>query len=178
MSSWIRSWNSKNNSHTDNRNECMERKVLTDVSTPAPAENRPKKGRQGNQFRTVMILLLCTVLACSSGTAAALTAGQPVPVQAAVFSGWKKVSGNWFYYTSGIVRTGWVKINGRTYYVDAITGRKSGFATIDGRKYYFDSNGAMTTGWQTINGYKYYMGDNGQIRKGFQTIGGKKYCRP
>ena len=153
----------------------MERKVLTDVSTPAPAENRPKKGRQGNRFRTVMILLLCTVLACSSGTAAALTAGQPVPVQAAVFSGWKKVSGNWFYYTSGIVRTGWVKINGRTYYVDAITGRKSGFATIDGRKYYFDSNGAMTTGWQTINGYKYYMGGNGQIRKGFQTIGGKIY---
>ena len=175
MSSWIRSWNSKNNRHTDNRNECMERKVLIDVSTPAPAENRPKKGRQGNRFRTVMILLLCTVLACSSGTAAALTAGQPVPVQAAAFSGWKKVSGNWFYYTSGIVRTGWVKINGRTYYVDAITGRKSGFATIDGRKYYFDSNGAMTTGWQTINGYKYYMGGNGQIRKGFQTIGGKIY---
>ena len=175
MSSWISSWNSKNNSHTDNRNECMERKVLTDVSTPAPAENRPKKGRQGNRFRTVMILLLCTVLACSSGTAAALTAGQPVPVQAIAFSGWKKISGNWFYYTSGIVRTGWVKINGRTYYVDAITGRKSGFATIDGRKYYFDSNGAMTTGWQTINGYKYYMGGNGQIRKGFQTIGGKIY---
>ena len=79
--------------------------------------------------------------------AAALTAGQPVPVQAIAFSGWKK----------------------------AITGRKSGFATIDGRKYYFDSSGAMTTGWQTINGYKYYMGGNGQIRKGFQTIGGKKY---
>ena len=175
MSSWISSWNSKNNSHTDNRNECMERKVLTDVSTPAPAENRPKKGRQGNRFRTVMILLLCTVLACSSGTAAALTAGQPVPVQAIAFSGWKKISGNWFYYTSGKVRTGWVKINGRTYYIDAITGRKSGFATIDGRKYYFDSSGAMTTGWQTINGYKYYMGGNGQIRKGFQTIGGKKY---
>ena len=175
MSSWIRSWNSKNNRHTDNRNECMERKVLTDVSTPAPAENRPKKGRQGNRFRTVMILLLCTVLACSSGTAAALTAGQPVPVQAIAFSGWKKISGNWFYYTSGKVRTGWVKINGRTYYVDAITGRKSGFATIDGRKYYFDSNGVMTTGWQTINGYKYYMGGNGQIRKGFQTIGGKNY---
>ena len=175
MSSWISSWNSKNNSHTDNRNECMERKVLTDVSTPAPAENRPKKGRQGNRFRTVMILLLCTVLACSSGTAAALTAGQPVPVQAIAFSGWKKISGNWFYYTSGKVRTGWVKIDGRTYYVDAITGRKSGFATIDGRKYYFDSSGAMTTGWQTINGYKYYMGGNGQIRKGFQTIGGKKY---
>ena len=175
MSSWISSWNSKNNSHTDNRNECMERKVLTDVSTPAPAENRQKKGRQGNRFRTVMILLLCTVLACSSGTAAALTAGQPVPVQAIAFSGWKKISGNWFYYTSGKVRTGWVKINGRTYYIDAITGRKSGFATIDGRKYYFDSSGAMTTGWQTINGYKYYMGGNGQIRKGFQTIGGKKY---
>ncbi len=175
MSSWISSWNSKNNSHTDNRNECMERKVLTDVSTPAPAENRPKKGRQGNRFRTVMILLLCTVLACSSGTAAALTAGQPVPVQAIAFSGWKKISGNWFYYTSGKVRTGWVKIDGRTYYVDAITGRKSGFATIDGRKYYFDSSGAMTTGWQTINGYKYYMGGNGQIRKGFQTIGGKIY---
>ena len=175
MSSWINSWNSKNNSHTDNRNECMERKVHTDVSTPVPAENRPKKGRQGNRFRTVMILLLCTVLACSSGTAAALTAGQPVPVQAIAFSGWKKISGNWFYYTSGKVRTGWVKIDGRTYYVDAITGRKSGFATIDGRKYYFDSSGAMTTGWQTINGYKYYMGGNGQIRKGFQTIGGKKY---
>ena len=175
MSSWISSWNSKNNSHTDNRNECMERKVLTDVSTPAPAENRQKKGLQGNRFRTVMILLLCTVLACSSGTAAALTAGQPVPVQAIAFSGWKKISGNWFYYTSGKVRTGWVKIDGRTYYVDAITGRKSGFATIDGRKYYFDSSGAMTTGWQTINGYKYYMGGNGQIRKGFQTIGGKKY---
>ena len=175
MSSWISSWNSKNNSHTDNRNECMERKVLTDVSTPAPAENRQKKGRQGNRFRTVMILLLCTVLACSSGMAAALTAGQPVPVQAIAFSGWKKISGNWFYYTSGKVRTGWVKINGRTYYIDAITGRKSGFATIDGRKYYFDSSGAMTTGWQTINGYKYYMGGNGQIRKGFQTIGGKIY---
>ena len=96
MSSWISSWNSKNNSHTDNRNECMERKVLTDVSTPAPAENRPKKGRQGNRFRTVMILLLCTVLACSSGTAAALTAGQPVPVQAIAFSGWKKISGKIF----------------------------------------------------------------------------------
>ena len=122
-----------------------------------------------------MILLLCTVLACSAGAAAALSAGQPAVVQAAAFSGWKKVSGKWFYYTSGKVRTGWVKVGGKTYYVDARKGRRTGFASIAGKKYYFDKNGVMTTGWQTINGYKYYMGGNGQIRRGFQTIGGKKY---
>ena len=136
---------------------------------------RPEKPPYRNLFRTVMILLLCTVLACSAGAAAALSAGQPAVVQAAAFSGWKKVSGKWFYYTSGKVRTGWVKVGGKTYYVDARKGRRTGFASIAGKKYYFDKNGVMTTGWQTINGYKYYMGGNGQIRTGFQTIGGKNY---
>ena len=136
---------------------------------------RPEKAPYRNLFRTVMILLLCIVLACSAGAAAALSAGQPAVVQAAAFSGWKKVSGKWFYYTSGKVRTGWVKVGGKTYYVDARKGRRTGFAFIAGKKYYFDKNGVMTTGWQTINGYKYYMGGNGQIRRGFQTIGGKKY---
>ena len=126
-------------------------------------------------LKRAAVIVLCVLMTFSASVSLSLTAMEPVTAEAAAFTGWKNVSGKWFYYAKGSKKTGWVTVEGKVYYIDAKAGRKTGFATISKKKYYFSKSGVMATGWQTINGYKYYMGGNGVIRTGWQTISGKKY---
>ena len=142
-----------------------------------PDSNTKKRKRQARKIflKKGAVIILCLLMVFSASISLSFTVMEPAVTEAAAFTGWKNVSGKWFYYAKGNKKTGWVTIDGKVYYIDAKAGRKTGFATISKNKYYFSKSGVMTTGWQTINGYKYYMGSNGIIRTGWQTISGKKY---
>ena len=136
---------------------------------------KSKRRTYRSSLKRAAVIVLCVLMTFSASVSLSLTAMEPVTAEAAAFTGWKNVSGKWFYYAKGSKKTGWVTVEGKVYYIDAKAGRKTGFATISKKKYYFSKSGVMATGWQTINGYKYYMGGNGVIRNGWQTISGKKY---
>ena len=142
-----------------------------------PDSNTKKRKRQARKIflKKGAVIILCLLMVFSASISLSFTVMEPAVTEAAAFTGWKNVSGKWFYYAKGNKKTGWVTIDGKVYYIDAKAGRKTGFATISKNKYYFSKSGVMTTGWQTINGYKYYMGSNGIIRTGWQTISGKQY---
>ena len=114
--------------------------------------------------------------------------------------GWKRLSGSydgesWDYWvyindSSGKLVTGWKKISGVWYYFGSVNARMyaNGIYTIDKKAYYFASSGAMQTGWikgsytwTTVDGRKitdtvwYYADGTGALQTGWQTIGGKKY---
>ena len=148
------------------RNDLMGLEIITTKS---------KRRTYRSILKRAAVIVLCVLMTFSASVSLSLTAMEPVTAEAAAFTGWKNVSGKWFYYAKGSKKTGWVTVEGKVYYIDAKAGRKTGFATISKKKYYFSKSGVMATGWQTINGYKYYMGGNGVIRTGWQTISGKKY---
>ncbi len=58
-------------------------------------------------------------------------------------NGWKKVSGNWYYYKNGNAQTGWQKVNGSWYYLNG--------------------SGKMLTGWQKVGGKWYYLYSSGKM---------------
>ena len=114
--------------------------------------------------------------------------------------GWKRLSGSydgesWDYWvyindSSGKLVTGWKKISGVWYYFGSVNARMyaNGIYTIDKKAYYFASSGAMQTGWikgsytwTTVDGRRitdtvwYYADGTGALQTGWQTIGGKKY---
>ena len=157
------------------RNDLMGLEIITTKS---------KRRTYRSILKRAAVIVLCVLMTFSASVSLSLTAMEPVTAEAAAFTGWKNVSGKWFYYAKGSKKTGWVTVEGKVYYIDAKAGRKTGFATISKKKYYFSKSGVMATGWQTINGYKYYMGGNGVIRKGhysntlatkFFSVGGKTY---
>ena len=88
-------------------------------------------------------------------------------------TGWKKISGNWYYFDdySAIMYSGdGYEINGKVYLFEG-SGKltaKTGWVSMnislwDGSThkywYYVAKGGICKTGWQTINGVKYYFGD-------------------
>lgn len=98
---------------------------------------------------------------------------------------------DWYYLDadSNLV-TGWKKISGSWYYFDSHSGRmyKDGSYMVDGKYYFFGESGAMGTGWcRQITKYTdsdgkeqtrttwYYADSSGVLRSGWQTIGGKRY---
>lgn len=71
-------------------------------------------------------------------------------------SGWKKVSGTYYYMNSnGTLKTGWMRLKGKRYYLNKKTG-------------------ARTTGWQYIGKYKYYFDKKGKLVQDVSSKIGKQ----
>lgn len=83
-------------------------------------------------------------------------------VKDASASGWVKLNGNYYYFSSGKMVTGWKKISGKKYYFNEEGVRQKGWLTLNGKTYYL-KKGVMLTGWQTISGKKYYFKTNGRM---------------
>ena len=109
-----------------------------------------------------------------------------------------------FYYKSGKIVTGWKKISGKWYYFDKKFGIAATYATKIGKKYYlfsesgvlakkgwheemiaFDeyayyyvkSDGSVTTGWKKIKGKWYWFNKYGEMAANCKKKIGKKYYR-
>nr|WP_223592736.1 excalibur calcium-binding domain-containing protein [Neobacillus bataviensis] len=60
--------------------------------------------------------------------------------KATTSTGWKTVSGKWYYYS------GWLSYNGSWYYLDSTSVIKTGWLLSAGKWYYLDASGVMKTG--------------------------------
>lgn len=89
-------------------------------------------------------------------------------------TGWKQVSGKWYYYTAAGKHTGWLSYDGSWYYMDSYGVMKTGWASIGGKWYYFTSNGMMKTGWLQSGSKWYYLSSNGMVT-GWKSVSGKWY---
>ena len=59
-------------------------------------------------------------------------------------TGWKKVSGSWYYLNEdGQMATGWKKVSGSWYYLN--------------------EDGQMVTGWKKVSGSWYYLNEDGRM---------------
>ena len=112
--------------------------------------------------------------------------------------GWKKISGNWYYFedhigmmhkggwdyigtnyyyfeSNGVAATGWKKINNKWYHFTSGAVMDTGWKKIDNVWYYFGGTGAMVTGWQPYQGNWYYLNTNGSMAVGWKKINNKWY---
>ncbi|MBE6017651.1 MAG: N-acetylmuramoyl-L-alanine amidase family protein [Lachnospiraceae bacterium] len=94
----------------------------------------------------------------------------------------KATETTWYYTDSnGALQYGWKKLSGNWYYFDPDTGEMAtGFFWIDGADYYFNASGVMQTGWIKSNemtGYTewYYANSKGVLQDGWQKISNKWY---
>jgi hypothetical protein len=97
-------------------------------------------------------------------------------------SGWKKVSDKWYYFgaaNDGAMKTGWQNINGTWYHFGAAGDgvMKTGWQNINGKWYHFGAagDGKMKTGWLKDKNKWYYFGSGGTMVTGTHKISGKKY---
>ena len=91
-------------------------------------------------------------------------------------TGWKKISGVWFYFDlRGIMATGWKLVDCEWYYFENSGHLTTGWQKIGGSWYFFGSDGAMRTGWVQSGNNWYYMQSSGIMATGWQKIGGKYY---
>lgn len=113
------------------------------------------------------------------------------------FTGWKQISGKWYYSSGTALASGWKSISGSKYYFNQTTkAMMTGVIKVSGKYYYLNSSGAQRTGWQKSGSYWYYFGgsggsacigwkkigstwyyfkSNGRMATGTLTIDGKKY---
>jgi len=104
------------------------------------------------------------------------TAGTDTQILATKVTGWKSISGKWYYYgTDGVKCTGWRYISGKWYYFGADGVMQTGWKKIGGKWYYLAGSGAMQTDWKKIGGKWYYFNSSGVMQTGWQKISGKWY---
>ena len=82
-------------------------------------------------------------------------------------TGWRKQSGNWYYYLNGVKQTGWVYEGGAWYYCDGSGVMQTGWILYQNIWYYLKPTGAMATGWQYVEGVWYYLDDSGAMQTGW-----------
>ena len=92
------------------------------------------------------------------------------------FTGWKYVSGSWYYYDNeGVMVTDWKYISGSWYYFNDKGVMVTGWKYISGSWYYFNDKGEMNTGWKYIGGSWYYFKDSGVMVTGWKYVSGSWY---
>ena len=91
-------------------------------------------------------------------------------------TGWQKISGNWYHFTSGgVMQTGWQKFGSRWYYFAPDGAMATGWKKIGSSWYHFTSGGAMQTGWQKISGSWYHFTSGGVMQTGWQKFSSSWY---
>ena len=91
------------------------------------------------------------------------------------YDGWVKEGDYWQYYEFGKRVTGWKQISGVWFYFESNGSMVTGWKQIDGIWYYFESNGHMAKGWLKVGGTWYYMSDSGAMVTGWRQISGVWY---
>lgn len=82
-------------------------------------------------------------------------------------TGWKKESGNWYYYLNGVKQTGWVYEGGSWYYLNESGVMQTGWLLYQGIWYYLRPYGNMATGWVYDSGGWYYLDEAGACQTGW-----------
>ncbi|MCI7550782.1 MAG: NlpC/P60 family protein [Actinomycetaceae bacterium] len=95
----------------------------------------------------------------------------------AMFTGWRKVNGQWMYYhvPNGHRTVGWYKDRGAWYYSDAQGIMQTGWLSLNGKKYLLSSSGAMVTGWYKHTSGWLYFDSSGSQRFGWVKLGSAWY---
>ena len=111
----------------------------------------------------IMLLLVAMLIPAVSMPAEAKTESETV-VLAATKSGWKKISGKWYFYSNGKKVTGWRKISGKWYFFNSDGSMKVGWKKYSGKWYYFGSkDGYMVTGKRMIGGISCNFRSSGEL---------------
>ncbi|MGN0144882.1 MAG: InlB B-repeat-containing protein, partial [Clostridium sp.] len=77
-------------------------------------------------------------------------------------TGWRNISGTWYYFNSyGLMQTGWLNDGGTWYYLDKSGAMQTGVIQVEGKIYLLGPNGGMQTGPAIVNGVMYYFGADG-----------------
>jgi GH25 family lysozyme M1 (1,4-beta-N-acetylmuramidase) len=91
-------------------------------------------------------------------------------------TGWKQVSGKWYYFDgSGVMQTGWTKVGSTWYYFYSNGSMVTGWCEYNSKWYYFGNSGAMQTGWLKHGGNWYYLSSSGAMLTGTHKIGNATY---
>lgn len=98
-----------------------------------------------------------------------------VNASAAALTGWKFMSGHWYYYTAAGRATGWINTGGKWYFLDSFGVMKTGWLFYGGKWYFLDSSGVMKTGWVYTAGKWYYLDPSGAMKTGWVYDGNKWY---
>lgn len=81
-----------------------------------------------------------------------------------IVTGWKNISGTWYYFDSnGVMKTGWVNVGGLWYYFDRSGAMQTGVIQVEGKIYLLSQSGAMQTGPSVINKKMYNFGPDGAV---------------
>jgi len=93
-----------------------------------------------------------------------------------IVSGWKDISGVWYYFNSiGKMNTGWIFDKETWYYNNNSGEMQKGWIKNNNNWYYLNNSGAMQTGWIKDNGKWYYADSLGKMKTGTVNINGKTY---
>ncbi len=85
--------------------------------------------------------------------------------------GWRKESGNWYYYKSDNTRaTGWIKPDNTWYYLYSDGKMANGWLNYNGTWYYLNNSGSMAVGWKQLNNIWYFLSNSGAMITGVNVI--------
>lgn len=102
--------------------------------------------------------------------------------EGARITGWKKLSGKWYYFRKSgkhpgsMVKNAWAKVKKKWYFFQPNGIMKTGWKNWKGQRYYLTEDGSMRVGWLLYKGkYYYFQGDGKMVKNRTLTIGGKRY---
>lgn len=98
-----------------------------------------------------------------------------IKADSAVYNGWEKSNGYWYYYENGNMKTGWQKDGGTWYYMSSNGIMSTGWVKDGGSWYYLYESGAMATGWVKDGGKWYYLDGSGAMKTGWIKDAGTWY---
>ena len=119
-------------------------------------------------MKKIITVLLVVALCLAIIPGSAFAAGEQS------HNGWDSENGKWYYYEDGVMVTGWKKISGIWFYFNAGGDMAVGWNKIDGEWYYF-LLGEMVTGWNEIDEKWYFFSKSGAMHKGWLKDGGRWY---